>query len=323
MDWASSLADRAMIKKRPFTVAMMQNPYPISIFPQLTIITVNLNLEQDTVECLQSLIQAGATREQLIVVDNGSQEGSVRYIRQYFKEPLTILVNPENLGYASGLNLGICKFLENENSQWALLINNDTLVAEDFLVNLETIVKQGEYQLLGPAIYYKDNPDKIWALGDRLIPGTMLSYHLLKEKTLTQTIENPLPVDILNGCAMLIHRSVFENVGLFDTFFFMYAEEVDFCWRARKKGYKMACVSTAKMWHKVSASANRTRDYSLYLKIRNQIYFYRRYSNILQAIFMFLFSSLRNAIWMMKFMAAGLPLSAKSVFRGWYNGWFH
>ncbi len=293
-----------------------------SVFPGLYVVTVNLNLKQDTYECLQSLLNAGASIEQLIVVDNGSQDDSVAFLRHQFGERLSILTSLENLGYADGLNRGIEHSLKGSNSEWLLLINNDTLVDKNFLKDLLQVAQQKKFELLGPVIFYKDIPEKIWACGDRIIPGTMIGYSLYKEGSLPENIHNPVPVSILNGCCLLVHRTVFDQVGLFDTSFFMYAEEVDFCWRARQAGFQMACVTKAKMWHKVSASANRVRDYSLYLRIRNQILFYRRYANFAQLPIMFIFSFIRNLLQGTRYFAGGLPQLSLAVVRGWKDGWF-
>jgi GT2 family glycosyltransferase len=128
-------------------------------------------------------------------------------------------------------------------------------------------------------------------------------------------------VDFLNGCAMLIHRSVFDRIGRFDPSYFMYAEEVDFCWRARNAGFKMAVVPTAKMWHKVSASSP-VREKSLLMQIRSQSIFYRRYSTGFKRVFMFLFSSLRAMIIGVRYLILGKKSLSRAVFLGWKNGWF-
>ncbi len=67
---------------------------------------------------------------------------------------------------------------------------------------------------------------------------------------------------------MFVRREVFERIGLFDPSFFMYAEEVDLCWRARAAGFHLACATRAKMWHKISVSADRDRPTTRYMRIR-------------------------------------------------------
>jgi GT2 family glycosyltransferase len=287
-----------------------------------SIITVNYNLKEDTVRLIQSLLEAGAALEQIVVVDNHSENDSVAFIKKAFPEKLTVLCTAENKGYAYGLNTGIEYCLKQNAANWLLLINNDTIVADNYLAVFEQETDKQQYDMLGPVIYYMDAPEQIWGLGDVVIPGTMIAYRRYTKTAQIPPEKASIRVDFLNGCAMLVHRSVFERIGLFDTTFFMYAEEVDFCWRARQVGIKMAVVPGAKMWHKVSASANVVREQSLFLRIHNQIKFYKRYAAGLQKWIMFLFSTLRNFSAFLKFLLAGKPGLAFTTLKGWRAGWF-
>lgn len=292
------------------------------VFPNLAIITVNLNLKNDTEDCVRSLQAAGAALEQFVVVDNASWDDSVAYLRNGFGSRLSILECAENLGYAHGLNLGIQHGLKEPFNEWFLLINNDTVVDKNFLVELQKATQETHLRLLGPVIFYYDSPGTIWGFGDRFIPGTLIGYSLHKNKPLPERLPQTVRVDVLNGCAMLVHRSVFERIGLFDTSFFMYAEEVDFCWRARQAGFTMACATEARMRHKVSASAGKIRVVSAYLRVRNQIRFYRRYQNFFQMLVMVPFTALR-ALWIaLRFLVTGHPGLSKSAVKGWIDGWF-
>lgn len=290
-------------------------------FQDVTIITVNYNRKEDTVKLIKSLLAAGAALDQIMVIDNHSENDSVSFLKSAFPEQLAVLSNYQNQGYADGLNLGLGHFLTQGAANWALLINNDTTVAEDFLSVLVGIAVEKEYSLLGPVIYYMDYPERIWGSGDVLIPGTLISYRRYMGSRQFAPQAKPVPVDFLNGCAMLVHRSVFEKIGLFDASFFMYAEEVDFCWRARQAGFKMAVLPQARMWHKVSASSA-IRETALFLQTRNQIRFYRRYATWFQSVIMFLFSLFRNLIFSLKLLLRGKISLARTVYKGWKTGWF-
>jgi GT2 family glycosyltransferase len=115
---------------------------------------------------------------------------------------------------------------------------------------------------------------------------------------------------------------VFEKIGLFDATLYMYGEEVDFCWRARLAGFKFACFTAARIWHKISKSSNSTQPLSRYLRIRNQILFYRRYSPNAQLVILFIFTLLRTIrICTYDLLRWKLDLILPSV-RGWLGGWF-
>ena len=291
-------------------------------FPELTIVIINHNLKNDTAECIDSFVGAGASLEQILLVDNASDDGSVKFLQEKFGQQLGIIACPENLGYAYGLNQGIKKGLERD-AKWFLLMNNDTIVAPDFLTELRKATQVGtEYALFGPMIYYYSIPDRIWFLGDRLIPGTLISTRLYRGKEGIKDLPFLVPVDFTHGCGMLVKRDVFETVGLFDDWSIIYGEEVDFIWRARLANFRAAGVPSAKMWHKISAFMKGQPPNMRYLRIRNQIRFYRHYSRGLQIPIMFLFTSVKTVIMSTSDLLKWQTLLFKPTIKGWSDGWF-
>lgn len=290
--------------------------------PRPFIILVNWNLKNDTSTCIQSLVQAGADLSRLIVVDNGSEDGSVAHLRGQFGPALQVIELGTNLGFAAGTNLGIRAAIQQE-AEWLLLINNDTWVAADFFEKLfKAIESRPDVSAFGPAIFYAGDPGILWYLGERLIPGTMLTFHGYRGKPLPADLPAVLPVDFLSGCAMLVKRKAFEDSGLLDAGLFMYGEEVDWCWRARRAGHSLAAVPSAAMWHKVSASANRTSARTRYLRVRNQIWGYRRYGNAAQRALLTAFTLLRVLGMSLRDLLAGEKELRQSAWRGWVDGWY-
>jgi GT2 family glycosyltransferase len=121
---------------------------------------------------------------------------------------------------------------------------------------------------------------------------------------------------------MLVRREVFKEIGLLNTSLFMYAEEVDFIWRARLAGYRVGCVTNAHLFHKISLSANRDRPQQRYWRIRNQIFFYRKYTYGMKLALMF-FIVLARSLWIgTKDIFHGQKELLSSLIRGWRDGWF-
>ena len=292
------------------------------MFTDLSIIVVNWNLKDDTIECIESLLKAGVSLGQIIIVDNGSTDGSITALRNHY-QTLFIIDAKENLGYAAGANLGIEYALSQDYNKWFLLLNNDTIVAVDFITEMQNATLAcKEYSILAPIILYHSNPSTIWFLADRLIGKTLLTLQSYKNRNIAQTLPQIIPTDFTNGCAMMVKRSVFEKIGLFDSKLFMYGEEVDFCWRARLAGFRFACFTPAHIWHKISQSAGQTKPLSRFLRIRNQIIFYRRYSQNAQILILFIFTLLKTIrICLTDLFAWKLDLILPSV-RGWMSGWF-
>jgi GT2 family glycosyltransferase len=291
------------------------------MFSNLNIIIINWNLKVDTIACLRSLIKCGASPNQIIIVDNGSIDGSVKAFKEEFDTSLTIIENSENVGYAQACNQGI-KLAIGKEVEWFLLLNNDTVVAEDFL---DQMARANDYKdkflIFSPLIFYYSNPKVIWYLGDRRIPGTLITTNPYRGKDYTNNLPDIMPVDFVNGCGMLVNRTVFEIIGYFDPSYIMYGEEVDLCWKAHLEGFRMASITKAHMWHKISLSANRDKPRARYLKIRNQIRFYRKYSHGLQLIIMFFFSIIRILLICLKDLIKHRNGLLKPLLLGWYDGW--
>jgi GT2 family glycosyltransferase len=241
-------------------------------------VTLNWNLKADTIACVESVLASGLTRERVVVVDNGSTDDSVAAIRAHFGPDLPLICNKRNLGYAGGMNAGI-RFALERGAASVLLLNNDTVIAPTMAnVLLEASDALEESGILGPAIYYYDEPGRIWRLGDRRhrwLPMPRI-VHLADTKGATP---DPFQVDYVTGCGMLILRRVFERIGYLDERYFMYFEDADFCRRARDAGYTVWCVPQAQMWHKVSLTAQRDKPLNRYHRALGQVRFYHEHAH--------------------------------------------
>jgi GT2 family glycosyltransferase len=289
---------------------------------QIAILIINYNLKKDSIDCIRSLEQAGAALGQIYLIDNHSTDESVSEIGSCFGPELNIWVNDKNLGYAGAINSGLQRILD-QGYAWLLIMNNDTVVAGDFLEKLLSAANNHPDVLIwSPAIYSMQHPDIIWHLGSEVIPGTLLTRDPYRGKKNLPAEKDAIPIVFAHGTAMLIHRDVFSKIGLFDDSFFMYAEEIDFCWRAHQVGILAAGAVQAKMWHKVSASSSRNKSKTNYLRIRNQIIFYRRYSHGLMRLNLLLFTFLRSLLLAGKALIQASPETTKSILNGWYDGWF-
>jgi GT2 family glycosyltransferase len=285
-------------------------------------VLVNWNLREDTLACVDSLIKAGQPAEQIIVVDNDSNDGSVIALQARYGEALWIIENAENVGFASAANQGAGRALT-AGAEWIFLLNNDTVVDPDIFTAFERARRDyPHFRILAPLILFFDPPEKVWFFGDRLRGKTLVTTSLYKGQSRNQPMPEVTAVDFVNGCGMFVHREVYKKVGFFDESLFMYGEEVDFCWRARAKGFQSASISTAVMWHKVSRSAERVKPEMRYFRIRNQITFYRRYARGLVLPVMFGFTLLRILGIGVRDLLNQQAELIRPMVRGWTAGWF-
>lgn len=287
----------------------------------LKIVIVNWNSKEDTLACLQSLFRAGAQPEQVVLVDNGSEDDSLQAIEERYGATIKVIANPTNLNFAPASNQGFQHSLD-ASADWILWLNNDTEVAVNFFVETQKVLDENpSATILSPLIFFHSHPDRIWYLGDYLVGNTLITHNRYLGKQYNSDLPGLITVDFVSGCAMLIKREVFEKVGLLDPDLQMYGEEVDFIWRARLAGYRPVCMTQVHMWHKVSASANRVRPRARYYRMRNQIRFYRKYAKGFQRPVMFVFSVYRALRYLVADVPSGGKGLASATLSGWWNGW--
>ena len=280
-------------------------------------VILNWNLKEDTIECVNSILKGNWVPEEIIVVDNGSDDGSPEALLECFGNHIKLIVNERNLGFAKGMNVGI-RYALDKGARWILLLNNDVIVAEDMIKKLLKVAegeKGQRFGILAPAILHFDEPEKLWKLGD--IDVGILPLPLKLRPGLWKKGEEIIPVDYVTGCGMLVKREVFSAVGLFDERYFMYYEDADLCRRAAKAGFLIGCVTTARMWHKVSRSAGKDTHRQRYLKARYRVLFYRthyHFSSWLYLVLSAFLTALRD-------IAKGNFQEALAYIKGFWHGW--
>ncbi|MDE3046410.1 MAG: glycosyltransferase family 2 protein [Verrucomicrobiota bacterium] len=241
---------------------------------RICIILVNWNGKKDTLECLDSLTKVDYPLFSVIVVDNGSQDGSVAAIRAAHPH-VPIFETGENLGFAGGNNVGISWALS-KPFKWILLLNNDTTVDPDFLnAFMRAAEQQPEAKILGAKILRAHEPTRIDHLGGRWNPA-IAEFESLSAGDPAHLHTDMQPVDYVCGAALLMHRSVPEAIGLLEPRFFLFWEETDFCFRARRKGFSIWTAPEAKVWHKVSASFIGGKPHSHYYWWRSRLLWLER-----------------------------------------------
>jgi len=240
-------------------------------------VTVNWNRAKDTLECVDSLLQGNPGTE-LVVVDNGSTDGSPALLRE--KHPgLMVIENLQNLGYVKGANIGIRAALE-KGATHILIINNDA-IAHPGMVNelLELFQRYPSAGVAGPKIFYFGT-DVMWFNGGHFNALLGFSTHPLMDRP-DDGGDLEREVHYITGCAMMVRSEVFRDVGLFDEDFEIYAEDLDLCLRAKEKGYCSWLVPKATAEHKVSLSTgvvgtNLMTPYRSYYYGRNMLVMVRK-----------------------------------------------
>jgi GT2 family glycosyltransferase len=200
------------------------------------------------VACLRSLEQLDHRDDRVIVVDNGSDDGSSDRIREACPG-VEILQTGTNLGFSGGNNAGIRRSLE-LGAGYIWLLNNDTVVSRGSLSAMVEEMHRGEQVgIVGSVIRKFSEPEVVEAWG-----GGSVNAHLAMSRRHTGPGQGRL--GYLAGASMLVRREVFEEIGLLDEAFFFYLEDVDFCSRAKARGWKLAIATGAVVLHKGGATVN-------------------------------------------------------------------
>jgi GT2 family glycosyltransferase len=241
--------------------------------PSVFVIVLNWNGMDDTVTCVESLEASTYPRMTVVVVDNGSTEGSLdRVTQRPWAMPVTVLQNGRNLGYAEGNNVGIRLALE-ASADLVLVLNNDTTVAGDTVSRLvQAAAEHPTAAALGPLIVYQDRPGTVW-FSRALWRATRLTFEWPGQGG---DIPDPCPAstetDYVCGAALLLRADAVRRIGLFDPRFFLVFEDTDWCFRARRGGFLCRMVPGARVWHKVGTSfGSEASPLRAYFSTRNEL----------------------------------------------------
>ncbi|MGZ7131968.1 MAG: glycosyltransferase family 2 protein [Halobacteriota archaeon] len=256
-----------------------QTQHDSSAHPKVVVVILNWNGKHLTGECLESLLKIDYSNYEVLLVDNGSTDGSQEYFRSRHPE-IALLENKENLGFAEGSNVGIRRAMDRQ-ADYILLLNNDTVVHERFLSELVRVAESDSaIGFVGPKVYYYDchgRRDVIHSAGGHINLWIGKCPSIGSREKDTGQYEDTRVVDWVAGTCMLARRDVIQRIGLLDSTFFAYMEEVDWCERGNRAGYTSVFVPTAKIWHKVSASGGAAL-YRYYLT-RNLFLFMKKHAS--------------------------------------------
>jgi len=265
--------------------------------PKVCIVILNWNGRADTTECLESLQRTTYPEYKVIVVDNGSSGNDVNILREQFGSYIHIIENDKNYGFAEGNNIGIRYAVQNFSPDYLLLLNNDAVVNPDCVTELVQVAESDpKLGIAGPKIRFYDAPQRSEYAGGLIRwwsgAAVKMGFGQLDKGQFDQTKE----VDWVIGCALLIKRELIERIGLLYPVYFMNWEEVDWCARCKKEGYRVVYVPKAVLWHKGGRSSQRVSGMNIYYMTRNRFLFMRRNATRLQFVSFLAWFFLRDVL---------------------------
>ena len=266
----------------------------------LSVVIVNWNVRELLRRCLRSVLASGrlgGLAMEVIVVDNASSDGSVEMVRAEFP-PVRLIANEENLGFTRANNQGITA----SRGRYVLLLNPDTEVLGDALgAMVDYMDVHPDVGALGPMLL---NPDgsvqssrrRFPTLATALLESTVFQWELSRDNRILRryyVLDRPddevQEVDWVTGACILMRREAIEEVGLLDEGFFMYSEELDWCRRARGRGWKVIYLPEAKVVHYGGKSSEQVVPFRHIQFQRSKVRYFRKHHGLLWAWILRLF----------------------------------
>lgn len=249
---------------------------------KVAVVLVNYNGKDIIEDCISSLYQQNFSDMEIVVVDNGSKDGSMALVEEKFPQVHTLYMN-ENAGWGAGSNRGMNEaFLR--GAEYGLLLNTDTECEPGML---EELLMYCDSANVAVPRMYRDKENKehsLWYSGGAInfetadVCQTLYEYHPEQEDC-----NQVRTVEFATGCCILVNKEVWEKSGGFDEEYFLYYEDVDYCMKLKESGVNILYVPKASLWHKVGGSAGGETSYvSQYYTVRNRLFFAERYQGYMK-----------------------------------------
>ena len=221
--------------------------------PKVAVVIVNWNRKDLLLEAIGSCYAADYSNLTMILVDNGSEDGSIAAVKDAYPETV-IIANKDNLGFARGSNQGLEKAIDMD-MDYILFLNNDATVETNAIQQLVDLLEtHTKAAAAAPYIFYHNRQGLIWYGGGIVAFWRGLIAHRHIRRKFNPQKHKQRETDYLTGCVFMIKADVLRNVGGFDLSLGMYSEDVDLSLRIRHAGWELWVTPDARSFHRVSAS---------------------------------------------------------------------
>lgn len=251
--------------------------------PLVSIITINYNQPEQTLEFVEWLENNSYKNVEIIVVDNASEK-SVDSINKLYPD-VKLIKSTRNLGFAGGNNLGA----NEAKGDYLFFVNNDVYIQQGAIEKLvNRLANDPTIGIVSPKIKFYDNPDIIQYAGFNRINNITGRNSAIGSMTKDiGQFNSPKETHYAHGAAMMIKREAFVNVGPMPEIFFLYYEEIDWCNQIKKTGYKIYYEPQSVVLHKQSLTSGKNSPLKIFYMTRNRILYMQRNVSISQ-FFLFL-----------------------------------
>ena len=223
--------------------------------PKLIAFTLNYNQNEYTLDCVRSVLTSTYENFQFFLIDNGSSLENYKELCAKAPEDgrLKIIRLEENRGYVGGVNFGL-EQAEQHNPDYYLVMNNDTLMDSEAIRGLVACAEKHEQSaIVSGKVYNYDGTDTLQYIGNTKDTTGLYDFEAYvknRREVDTGQYDTEMEMGMLDDIFWLIPSKVFNEVGLYSTYFYLYGEQNDYALRAVNKGFKLVYTPHAKLWHK-------------------------------------------------------------------------
>ncbi len=258
---------------------MAENQTAAAESPRVIALVLNWRRPEDTIAAVHSLLESSWPALRVLVLDNGSSDGSAQRLKEELPGEVELLVNEKNLGFAGGNNVGIRRALD-QGADFVFLLNSDARVTETTVEGLvDALTANPDAGAAGPAILSGTDPPLLESLGGTidLRSGRIRHQGFGRPWPAPEAEDEPHRTDMINGCAFMVRRQAVDETGLMDERFFCYLEEADWCLRLAAAGWPVLLVPGQTVRHTGGASLGGTSSaLRIYFGVRNHLLLLRR-----------------------------------------------
>jgi GT2 family glycosyltransferase len=249
---------------------------------QVSVSIVSFNTKDLLKQCISSLlVQKTQHKLDILVLDNNSSDESPKMLKENFSDKIQLIGNSENSGFAKGQN----KILKQIKGDYVLILNPDTQMQNDAIEKMVSFMEENpdcgisSCKLIGSGGETQSNGGDFpfyialfsWLFNLEIF-GVKSNFHRTEKNFYDKVKE----VDWVGGTFMMVRKDVFEKVGYFDEDYFMYFEDTEFCFRARKKGFKVMINPSVTVSHQSGASSKNPRFNQWKGEFRGVTHFYKK-----------------------------------------------
>ncbi len=242
---------------------------------------LNYKAASESISCVESILKHCASINHLVLIDNNSADGSFEAFKQWQQstrqDKVTVLANPVNNGYAGGNNHGIRWALEHLPVKNFWILNNDAHVDNDAFKPLEDALAENNRQIVG-SIIINANTGRLECYGGGKLYALLGKTKLLGKNMAVEDIPNMQEhPDYVMGCSMAFAKTLLDEVGFMDEEYFMYSEELDWQYQAKKFGISIQVIPASRLYHVGSMSSGGRSAFYHYYRNRAAVRFNKRF----------------------------------------------